>query len=730
MRFPFRSQTESADCGPACIQMIAAYYGKRLSLPDLKKYCQVTRLGIALKDILDGCQRIGLKAVPLKIQTEKLQDMPLPAILYWNQEHYVVLYQISQRKGKRIYHIADPNYGKIKIEEPLFLKAWASDGIKGVAVLTEPQEEFFNLTEENHSLKKQLSSFLATFRYLGGYKRKIIQVALLSGITFGCSMLIPFLLQKVIDEGIGRQNMNWVILLLLGQLGLYIGRQSSTAISNYLLYHTGLKIGLDISTRYIGKLGKLPVGLFDTKLGTDLLQRLADEQQIRNFLTYTASSLLFIILNLLIYSCVLCYYNIYIFLIFILFGIISAGMTKWLLHVRKQLNYSLFVGLGKKRNIENELVYGMMELKINVAHRILLNQWEKVQKEINKQSLKSLFYESGITTGSSSLAIFRDTLITGGCAYLVMQNGMTIGIMLTITYILGQLSSSVGQITTYSHTSQDAALAYNRMEDILNVPDENKDRKILLPDRLSSGFRLQNVSFKYEGSFNPYVLNNINIDIPLGKITAIVGSSGSGKTTLLKLLLSFYYPQQGDILINGEYMNRIDVEAWRKRCGVVMQDGYIFSGSIAENITLSGEERDMERLKQAAQIACIDDFIAHLPMKYATKIGKFGMDLSGGQKQRILIARAIYKNPEFIFFDEATSSLDAGNEKEIMEKLKAFYRNRTVIIIAHRLSTVKEADNIIVLEKGHIMEQGNHKKLTVSRGLYYKLVKNQLELGQ
>lgn len=729
MRFPFRSQLESSDCGPACIQMVAAYFGKRLSLATLKKYCQVTRLGVSVKDVLDGSRQIGLRAVPLKLTVGQLKEMPLPAILYWKQEHFVVLYGISHKRGKTLFHIADPNYGKIRLKESLLAEAWAPDGATGIAVALEPLPAFFEQKEDEWTLKKWTYSLLGTFAYLKAYKRTLYGTLLLSALTFGLGFLIPFFLQKIMDEGVGQKDMHWVVILLAGQLALFIGKQVATAANNYLLYHTGQKIGLDISTRYVWKLVKLPVGLFDSKLGTDLLQRLTDEQTIRSFLTYTASSLLFVTLNLLVYSVVMCYYDFRIFLIFLLFSLLTFGLVRWLMYVRKQLNYALFAGMGQKRNLENELVYGMMELKINVAHHPFLIQWKKLQKEINRLSLKSLFYESGIGTGNLSLATLRDALITGLCAWLVIRDSMSIGIMMTVTYILGQLSAAFSQMTSFGNTAQDAALAYKRIEDILNITDENDARNCQLPPMPGQGFTLKHVSFKYEGSFNPYVLKDITLDIPLGKVTAIVGSSGSGKTTLLKLLLAFYHPQQGDICMDGKSLRQVDVDAWRKRCGVVMQDGYIFSGSIAYNVALK-EDADAERLKKAAQIACIDEFIGHLPMKYHTRIGKAGMDLSGGQKQRILIARAVYKNPDFIFFDEATSSLDAENEKMIMNNLKAFYQNRTVVIIAHRLSTVKDADQIIVLDKGCVAEQGNHATLTARQGLYYHLVKNQLELGQ
>lgn len=534
------------------------------------------------------------------------------------------------------------------------------------------------------------------------------------------------------DEGIALKNISWVVSLLLGQVTLNIGSLISSATNNYLLYQTGLNIGMDISRQYVEKLVKLPLQLFDTKLGTDFLQRLNDEERIRTFLMYIANSFIFIILNVFVYSCILLYYNTYVFLIFIFFGCLGILITRWILHIRKQIDYTLFVSLGKKRNIENELVYGMTEIKINKAHLSFVHQWKELQTDINKLLLRSSLYGTGISNGVSFFNIIRDTLITGGCAWLVIENKMSIGIMMTITYLLGQLSSSVNQITQFSHTAQDAILAYKRMEDILKIPDENEGKQPYSQLSSKNGFFLKNVSFKYDGSFNPYVLKNINAEIPIGKVTAIVGASGSGKTTLLKLLLAFYYPQQGNIKVMGKDMKELNVDLWRDKCGAVMQEGYIFSGSIADNIALSSlsKQIDMERIKHAAQIACLDSFIEHLPMKYYTKIGKSGMELSGGQKQRILIARAVYKNPEFIFFDEATSSLDASNEKEIMEHLKIFYQNRTVIIIAHRLSTVRDADNIIVLENGSLIEQGSHQELIKKEGAYYKLIKNQLELGQ
>lgn len=436
-------------------------------------------------------------------------------------------------------------------------------------------------------------------------------------------------------------------------------------------------------------------------------------------------------LNFLVYSSILLYYNASIFLIFIFFVSLTIIIAKITLIKRKLINYSLFTKYSEKRNVEFELTVGMMEIKTNNAHKLFTDKWENIQQKINSLSIKNLYLEYCLGSGTSFLNILRDIVITGSCAYLVINGQMTLGIMMTITYVLGSLSGTVTQVTGFIKGYQDSKLSYERIEEIQKVQEENDKCDITLADstRIESGFFLENLSFKYTGTFNPYVLNNISVKIPVNRVTAIVGASGSGKTTLMKLLLSFYYPQKGNLYLDGQKMFRIDTNEWHKRCGVVMQDGFIFSGTIAKNIALHEEKPDLKRLEEAAKIACIDVFINRLPMKYNTKIGNAGIDLSGGQRQRILIARAVYRNPDFIFFDEATSSLDANNEQKIMNNLRKFYKGKTVVIIAHRLSTVKDADNIIVLDKGRLAEEGTHDSLVCQKGIYYCLVKNQLELG-
>ena len=730
MRFPVRGQLELTDCGPVCIQIIAAYYGKNIPLSQLREYCNVTRIGISIQDLLTGCKRIGFDSVAAHVNINEIGRMPLPAILFWRQEHFVVLYKIKKRKGTRYFYIVDPSFGKACLPETDFLQDWTEDNFQGVVCVIEPTEDFFSMHKRGRT-KEIIKETLRPFRFLIKYKKHIYTALFFSVITIVCAWFIPFVLQRIIDKGIGNKDLHLIVLLLLAQVGLFIGNLISNFLSNTILFKTGLQIGLDITTSYIIKLTRLPISFFDTKLGTDLLQRLNDEDKIKTFLTYTVNNIVLMGLNFLVYSSILLYYNASIFLIFIFFVSLTIIIAKITLIKRKLINYSLFTKYSEKRNVEFELTVGMMEIKTNNAHKLFTDKWENIQQKINSLSIKNLYLEYCLGSGTSFLNILRDIVITGSCAYLVINGQMTLGIMMTITYVLGSLSGTVTQVTGFIKGYQDSKLSYERIEEIQKVQEENDKCDITLADstRIESGFFLENLSFKYTGTFNPYVLNNISVKIPVNRVTAIVGASGSGKTTLMKLLLSFYYPQKGNLYLDGQKMFRIDTNEWHKRCGVVMQDGFIFSGTIAKNIALHEEKPDLKRLEEAAKIACIDVFINRLPMKYNTKIGNAGIDLSGGQRQRILIARAVYRNPDFIFFDEATSSLDANNEQKIMNNLRKFYKGKTVVIIAHRLSTVKDADNIIVLDKGRLAEEGTHDSLVCQKGIYYCLVKNQLELG-
>lgn len=730
MKFPAYYQLESIDCGPTCIQMVAAYYGKKYPLSQLKAHCHVTRIGISVQDIVTGCKAVGLHAVPVQITLEEIQRMPLPAILYWQQEHFVVLYRIQKQKEKTVYFISDPAYGHIRLTEADFTDAWLGTHSTGIAIPLEPTPEFHDLPvppPEPHEKGK----IKALIRSVYGKNRlRMLAVLLLSLVGMATNWAIPVLFQRMIDDGIGGKDLHLLVLILGAQLAFFIGNMCSSTFVNILLTNLGFKTSVELLSVYITKLIRLPIAFFDTKLNTDLIQRMDDQQRVQEFLVNHLFDFVFAVLNLIVFSSILFYYDPSVFLIFLFFSTGSILWTRLFLAKRKLLDYSRFSILAESKNNIYDLLSGMAEIKINSAQEIKVAAWKRIQLKINQIGLKALYLTYYMATGSSFLSRLKDVLIIGFCASLVIKDQMTLGVLLGINYILGQLTTPLNQLLEFIRNAQDARLSYERLHEIQQRKEEDLSLPTLPAADLEAAFRFEHVSFKYEASFSPYVLNDITVEIPKGKVTAIVGASGSGKTTLLKLLLAFYYPQQGDLYLNNEKMCLLQADDWRKKCGVVMQDGYIFSGTIAENIALAESEADPERLKQAARIACIDEFIGRLPMRFHTKVGKSGIDLSGGQKQRILIARAVYRNPDFIFFDEATSSLDASNEREIMQRLKAFYRGKTVVVIAHRLSTVKDADKLLVLDKGYLVEEGTHADLTARKGIYYQLVKNQLELGQ
>lgn len=724
-------QLESMDCGPACIQMIAAFYGKHYSLRTLKLHCNVTRVGVTAKDVTTGCDAIGLKNAVVQIFPRELERLPLPAILYWRQNHYVVLYKMRKKRGKTLYYIADPSYRKVVLQEEAFMRDWLGDEKQGIALLLEPTEAFFEKPAEKRAYGEEIKKYLGIFReVLRKHRRGFLQVGLLTVIIALLNWAMPFFMQNAVDRGIGGQNMPLVMMLLLSQLFFFLGYSLSSALNNVILTRIGFRISVDFLTRYLYKLIRLPISFFDTKLNTDLIQRMDDQRRMENFLTGSMTSIFLSLVNFVVFSAILLYYNIFIFLIFLFFSFASTLYTRRFLDKLMTLNYARFTVSADSKNVVYELINGMTEIKINSAQASRISKWEKIQHALNAVTLRSLFTSLRLSTGTSFLSKLSDIIVMIGCAYFVIQEEMTIGIMMTILYILGQLSGATSSIIGFITSAQETKLALDRIDDIYQRPDEDNERKTAPPVPLRQGLRLSGVSFKYPGSFNPFVLHHVDLTIPAGKVTAIVGASGSGKTTLMKLLLSFYYPQQGEIFLDDDKLSGINAEAWRRNCGVVMQDGYIFSGTIAENIALADEQPDMERVRKAAEIACLNDFVESIPMQYNTKIGKAGMGLSGGQTQRILIARAVYENPDFIFFDEATSSLDAHNERQIMQNLSSFYQGKTVIIIAHRLSTVSNADNIIFMDNGRIVEQGDHETLTMAKGAYYKLIKNQLELGK
>lgn len=725
-KFPLYRQVESVDCGPTCVQMVSAYHGKKHSLRHIKEGCSISRLGISVADVRNSCELIGLNTIVVRGGAKQLSRAPLPAILHWRNSHFVVLYDVQQnKKGENIYLIADPSFGKTRCTESDFETDWYGDDGNGTAILTEPTEEF-----DSSSGSWEKTDYTVLKKMLVKYKtrktRLIFATALLL-ISAAFSWMLPILYQKVIDSGVMGQNMGIVWQLFLAQLAFFIGYMLSNNLSSILLMKLNFYIGVEYLSELLGKIIRLPIKYFDTRLNTDFIQRLDDQGRLQGFITYRFIELSFAVVNIIVFSALLAYYNAIALWIFLGASVLAFLWNLYFLEERKYIDYSRFGEQAKNRNIVYELIYGMTEIKVNNAQSTQIEVWRKNQERINEISLRSLILNYKQVIGSSTLNKIRDIVIITLCAYFVIEGQMTLGILMSVSYVLGQLSGPVSQMQSLVQEFQDARISMDRLSEVQMKEDESVGTQIM-DITFNSGIKMDDISFKYEGSFNPYVIKGLTIDFPKGKTTAIVGNSGSGKTTLLKLILGFYYPQKGDLMVDDITLDKININSWRSKCGVVMQDGYIFSGTIAENIALGYKEIDYERVAECAKVASINDFIEKLPSRYKMMIGKSGLELSNGQKQRILIARAVYKNPELIIFDEATSSLDTVNERKIMDNLKEFFKERTVIIVAHRLSTVVNADKIIYLEDGRIMEEGSHTTLSAQKGCYYNLIKNQLEL--
>ncbi len=730
MRFPHYYQLESKECGITCLKIISSYYGKKYSNAQLKSVCSVTRLGVSLQDIIDGACELGFETLPVKVAFENIQEMLLPSIIFWRQEHYVVLYKVEKRRDKLMFHISDPAFGRITVNEEIFRKQWLGNEASGVALLMEPTEKFYEKIPEKNVDPKTYLKIAALFGLI--IKQNKVKAALaflLILIGMIATWLFPSIFRRMIDEGVMGKNLNIVIALLLTQLIIFVSQLTADSLSAIMLMQINFKMSILFLVKYLHKLIRLPLKAFDTRINSDFIMRMDDSDRIQSFLTYHSLEFILSLVNLTIFSAILLNYNTKVFFVFFIMSFLSIGWTVLFLNKRKILDYSRFTVSSETRNNIYELINEMPEIKINGAHHNKIGQWELLQQKLNKISLEGLYLNYYQLIGSNFFNKIKDILITALCAYLVINEKMTLGLMMTIGFILGQLNSPINSLISIIRGLQDTKLSFDRLEEIQRLDDEDNGKHITLQFPPKSAIHFQEVSFKYEGSYSPFVLKNITFNIPVGKITAVVGASGSGKTTLLKLLLSVYAPTSGKICLDSLDLSLVKAESWRNECGAVLQNGFIYSGTYAQNIAIADNQPDMDRIREVAKLACIDRFIDSLPLGYNTHIGRTGIDQSGGQKQRILIARALYRNPKFILLDEATSSLDANNEKEIMENSKAFFAGKTVVIIAHRLSTVKNADQILVLDKGEIVELGGHDELVRRQGKYFELVKNQLELG-
>lgn len=718
MAFRTYQQLESSDCGIACNRMIARHYGKKIDSSVIAEECDMSRLGISIGDIVNAFKKLDMDSLAVKVVADECEQLPLPCVLYWDQHHFVVLYKI--KRGR--FYIADPKLGKMKFAKDEFLKHWMCGHDRGFAVLVDPTEAF---ESRKFEAPKTYLRLLAMCRDMFvRNRRSFASIISLTIVALVADLFLPLVFQRTIDDGINGRDIGLVWLLILAQLLIFIGNYVSNTVVECVLSRLGLKMGIEMVNGYLSRLISLPIIFYARKVNSDFIQKAEDQHRLKDFMLSMPHSFFFNILTLLLFSCLLVYYNWWIFAFVVLITAFNMLWTSLFLRRRRELDYAYSTAMSENRNNMYELVHGMAEIKTNGAQQIKINKWKSVQEHINDVSLKKVFVQMYIDGGNNVLSRLKDIVVTGVCATLVIKGSMSIGQMMTVSYIIGRITVPFNSLVSSIVSIQDACMSYARVEEIMDAGTESRqDRLLSVPD---GDLVLKDVSFKYPGSNSPYVLQKLNFKIEKGKTTALVGASGCGKTTLIKLLVGMFEPAQGQILIGETPLGDIDEAAWLEKIGVVLQTGTIFSGTILENIALADETPDLAKAEEAARLACLDEFISAQPMGYNTKIGVAGIEVSGGQKQRLLIARAIYKDPEMVILDEATSSLDAINEAAIVGNLTSFFKNRTVVISAHRLSTVRNADNIVFLDRGRIMEQGNHQELLAEKGHYYTLVRNQL----
>jgi len=738
-KFPNYIQIDTKDCGPTCLKIISKYYGKIVNIQQLRELSETTREGSNLLILSEAAERIGFRTLGVKIDLETLKEPELPFILHWNKFHYVVLYKIKKNR----YYVSDPSFGLINYSKQEFLKFWIGNNAtetteEGIALLLEPTPKFYDSVFDK--VDKKGFGFSLLFKYIFPYKSFVIQliISLLTGSLL--QLIFPFLTQSIVDVGIQNQNINFIYLILFAQLFLFIGKTALEFIRSWILLHLSTRINISLISDFFIKLMNLPISFFDVRMTGDIMQRINDHHRIEKILTTSSLDVLFSLINMFIMGAVLAYYNLKIFAIFFIGSFFYFLWVILFLKRRKELDYKRFAEVSQEQSKVIELINGMQEIKLHNAEKQKRWGWEYIQARLFKVSMKGLVLEQTQNIGSNFINELKNIIIIFLSAKLVIDGQITLGMMLAISSIVGSLNGPILQLINFIREAQDAKISLARLSEIHEKEDEIQQEESQTHEiPKDADIVIKNLSFRYIGSDHS-VLEGLNLTIPANKVTAIVGTSGSGKTTLMKLLLKFYEPNSGTISLAikkdeiASYLAMTDLKnvaqkTWRSHVGTVMQEGYIFSDTIANNIAIGVDIIDKERLVYAADVANIKEFIQNYPLGYNTKIGMEGVGMSTGQKQRLLIARAVYKNPEMLFFDEATSALDANNEKEIMQKLDIFFKNKTVVVIAHRLSTVMNADQIVVLEKGKIVEIGNHNELVKLKGSYYELVRNQLQLG-
>lgn len=752
MPFPHYKQLDAMDCGPTSLRIVAQHYGRHYSLQNLRERCHITREGVSLLGISDAAESIGLRSTGVKITWEQLRDQAtLPSIVHWNQQHFVVVYRIARRRGKWWVWVSDPASGLLKYNEEQFRRAWEQscerpdlatlsgeqpDGRpviqpgtlrgKGIALLLEPTPEFYR---ERGDEDKRLR-FGQLLHYLRPYKSYLVQLALAMLTASVLSLILPFLTQSVVDKGIGTGNLSFVVMILVAQVVLVLGQLANNLIRSWLMLHMTTRISISLISDFLAKLMRLPIAFFDSKMVGDIMQRIGDYNRIQTFLTGSLLSMAMAVVSFVIYGTVMGGYDPTILGIFLAGSALYVGWILLFMKRRRKLDYMRFQEASANQSNIVQLINGMQEIKLNNCEKQKRWEWERIQARLFQVSIKGLVLGQTQEVGGTFIDQTKNVVISFLAASAVIEGEMTLGMMMALQYIIGQLNAPLSQFISFVQATQDAKISLERLSEIQEKDDEepaDEERIREIPRHADIEFR--GVTFQYDGPHSAKALDDVSVTIPADRVTAIVGASGSGKTTMLKMMLGFYAPSAGEVLLCGRKIAQYSASCWRRACGTVMQEGYVFSDTIAGNIGVADERPDMERVRRAAAIANIDTFIEELPLGYNTKIGADGHGLSVGQKQRLLIARAAYKDAEYLFFDEATNSLDANNERTIMERLERLFENRTVVVVAHRLSTVKNADNIVVLDHGRIVEQGTHAELTARRGYYYELVRNQLELG-